>query len=61
MVFSVTVLPPVFGPVMTNVSKVVPSDTVTGTALAGSSSGCRARRRSMPPFFRTCGRPASMA
>ena len=60
-VFSVTVLPPVLGPVMTSVSYAPPSATVTGTALAGSSRGCRARFRSMPPRFRTSGRPASMA
>ena len=35
MVFSETVLPPVLGPVMTRVSKLSPSSTLMGTALAG--------------------------
>ena len=47
MVFSATVFPPVFGPVMTSVSKSSPRFRSIGTALAGSSSGCRARRRLM--------------
>ena len=38
-VFKLTVLPPVFGPVMTSVSKLRPSSMSMGTAFAGSSSG----------------------
>ena len=57
-VLSVTVLPPVFGPVMTRVSNCWPSSTLMGTAFAGSSSGWRARRRTIPPRRRTSGRAA---
>ena len=39
MVFSVTVLPPVLGPVMTRVSKSPPNSTSMGTALSLSSRG----------------------
>ena len=44
MVLSVTVLPPVFGPVMTSVSNSPPSVTSIGTAVSFGSSGWRARR-----------------
>jgi hypothetical protein len=40
----VTVLPPVFGPVMTSVSNSPPSETSIGTAVSFGSSGWRARR-----------------
>ena len=46
MVLSVTVLPPVFGPVMTSVSKSEPSRSETGTTFFRSISGCRARTSS---------------
>ena len=44
MVLSVTVLPPVFGPVMTSVSNSPPSETSIGTAVSFGRSGWRARR-----------------
>ena len=42
MVFKVTVLPPVLGPVMTRVSKPSPRDRSLATAVFLSSRGCRA-------------------
>ena len=42
-VFSATVLPPVFGPEMTT-ARSAPGSRSIGTAVAGSSSGCRAPR-----------------
>ncbi len=45
-VFSVTVLPPVLGPVITSTWKSSPTRTSTGTTDSGSSSGWRARRKS---------------
>ena len=45
MVFRVTVLPPVLGPVIIRVSKVSPSSRSLATAFFLSSSGCRAFRR----------------
>ena len=48
MVFSVTVLPPVLGPVMTSVSNSSPSSTSMGTAVSFAKSGCRALRSTMP-------------
>ena len=45
MVFRVTVLPPVLGPVMTRVSNRSPSSRSLGTAFFLSMRGCRARRR----------------
>ena len=48
-VFIETVLPPVFGPVITSVSKSVPSLISTGTTLFLSMSGCRAARSSISP------------
>ena len=44
-VFSVTVLPPVLGPVMTRVSKRSPSSRSLATAFFWSSKGCLAPRR----------------
>ena len=41
-VFSVTVLPPVFGPVITSVVKSSPIHRLDGTTFSGSISGCRA-------------------
>ena len=41
-VFRVTVFPPVFGPVITNVLKDVPSSSEIGTAFLGSKRGCLA-------------------
>ena len=46
-VFSATVLPPVFGPLITTARRS-PSSRSIGTAVAGSSSGCRAPRRTTP-------------
>ena len=43
-VFSATVLPPVFGPLITSARRL-PSSRSIGTADARSSSGCRAPRR----------------
>ena len=43
-VFSATVLPPVFGPLITSARRL-PSSRSIGTAVARSSSGCRAPRR----------------
>ena len=42
-VIAETVLPPVFGPVMTSVSNSPPSATSIGTAVSFGSSGWRAR------------------
>lgn len=39
IVLSVTVLPPVFGPVITSVSKLVPSSISVATTFSGSMSG----------------------
>ena len=55
MVFKVTVLPPVLGPVMMRVSKSVPRRTVMGTTLLRSMSGCRARFNSVVPLVRISG------
>lgn len=49
MVFRVTVLPPVLGPVMTRVSKAAPSSTSMGTTFCGSISGWRAWRSRIRP------------
>ena len=59
-VLRLTVLPPVLGPVMTRVSKLRPTSMSMGTALAGSSSGWRARRRETLPSVRISGRAASI-
>ena len=45
MVFKVTVLPPVLGPVIIRVSKRSPSSRSLATAFFRSSRGCRAFRR----------------
>ena len=42
-VFRVTVLPPVFGPVITRVVNSSPSQMLDGTTFSGSISGCRPR------------------
>ena len=58
-VFSVTVLPPVFGPVITSVSYSPPSAMSTGTTASGAISGWRARAPAKKPQpSRTCGRMA---
>ena len=49
-VLSVTVLPPVFGPVITSVSKDFPSTMSTGTTLSLSISGCLACLMSTTPL-----------
>ena len=41
-VFKDTVLPPVFGPVITSVSNAIPSSISVGTTFCGSISGWRA-------------------
>jgi len=46
-VLSVTVLPPVFGPVSTTANVSRSKTTSIGTAFSRSSSGCRARRSSI--------------
>ena len=58
MVFKVTVLPPVLGPVMIMESKSVPRRTEMGTTVLGSMSGCRALRSSTLPFSFMIGSPA---
>ena len=60
MVFSVTVLPPVFGPVMISVSKSLPSRTLMGTTFFRSISGWRARTNSMDALSRISGSMPSM-
>ena len=55
MVFSVTVLPPVFGPVMTMVSKSTPRLSEMGTTFFASMSGWRARLSSSLPSVRMTG------
>jgi hypothetical protein len=49
-VLSVTVLPPVFGPVMMSVLNVSPSQMSTGTTVCLSISGCRPARCGCSPF-----------
>ncbi len=49
IVFSVTVLPPVLGPVITSVSKLVPSSMSVGTTLSLSMRGCLALCSSILP------------
>ena len=44
-----TVLPPVFGPVITKVSKSEPRRMLVGTTVLASSSGCRAFLRLILP------------
>ena len=55
MVFSVTVLPPVLGPVMTRVSKSLPSLISVATTFLGSIRGCRAFFRSIFPLSLSTG------
>ena len=61
MVLSVTVLPPVLGPVMMSVSKSLPSRTEIGTTVLPVMSGWRARMRFSWPSVRTSGQMARMA
>ena len=42
MVFNVTVFPPVLGPVISNIEKLLPKSTVIGTTLFASINGCLA-------------------
>ena len=59
-VLSVTVLPPVLGPVITSVVKSEPSHRFEGTTLSGSISGCRARIRLTRPSSLSLGGTAFM-
>ena len=54
-VFSVTVFPPVFGPVTTSVSKEFPISISIGTTLFLSISGCLALRNMVEPSFEIIG------
>ena len=50
-----TVLPPVLGPVITRVSKSLPSMISTGTTFFGSMSGCLAALRLIIPLSLSMG------
>ena len=58
IVLSVTVLPPVLGPVITSVSYTLPIDTFIGTTFFGSISGCLAALRSRYPSSSIAGSSA---
>ena len=60
-VFSVTVLPPVLGPVTIRVVKSSPIHRSQGTTVSRGISGCRARTRRMCPRSFMCGRMPSMS
>ena len=60
-VLSVTVLPPVLGPVMISVSKSEPSRTEIGTTVFPVMSGWRARLSSSLPSVRISGSVAFIA
>ena len=57
-VLSDTVFPPVFGPVITSVSKFSPNDIDVGTTFFWSISGCRASLRLTRPSEFSLGRTA---
>ena len=59
-VLSVTVLPPVLGPVTTSVVKSVPIHRLDGTTFSGSMRGWRARIRLMRPSSLSFGGTARM-
>ena len=58
IVFKVTVLPPVLGPVITSVSKLPPSSTSIGTTFLGSINGCLALFSTIRPSSVTRGTDA---
>jgi hypothetical protein len=60
-VFSVTVFPPVFGPVMTSVLNVLPSSKSIGTTRSVGIRGCLAFRNTMTPELFIKGMIASIA
>lgn len=60
-VLRLTVLPPVFGPVITSTSKSLPKCTLIGTTAFGSISGCLAFFKYIYPDVLYKGRVASIS